>query len=86
MIRRTYQPQPYDGDATLFRAEPYAWSHPESREGWKELIRGKLEIRPISGRHYEIVDPPHVQTLAVELRDALKQAQTAHQDIAEALA
>jgi len=86
MIRQTYQPRPYDGDATLFRAEPYAWAHADSHEGWQELVRGKLEIRPISGRHYEIVDPPHVQTLAVELRDALKQAQTARQDIAEALA
>jgi thioesterase domain-containing protein len=76
MIRRTYKAQPYDGDATLFRAEPYAWAHPESREGWKELIKGKLEIRPISGRHYEIVHQPHVQSLAAELKDVLKHAQS----------
>jgi len=75
MIRRTYKAQPFDGDAVLFKAESYAWAHADSREGWRKLIKGKLEIRPISGRHYEIVDPPHVQILADQLSDALKQAQ-----------
>ena len=80
MIRRTYKAQPYDGDATLFQAEPYAWAHPDSHGGWRKLIKGKLEIRPISGRHYEIVDPPHVQTLAAELADALEKAQSANRN------
>ena len=77
MIRRTYKAQSYDGDATLFQAEPYAWAHPNSRDGWRKLIQGELEIRSITGRHYEIVDPPHVQTLAAELADALIRAQSA---------
>jgi len=86
MIRRTYQPQPYDGDATLFRAEPYAWAHPESREGWQKLIKGKLEIRSITGQHYQIVDLPHVQVLAAELGNVLKRAQAEAQAEARALA
>jgi len=77
MIRRTYQPRAYNGDATLFKAERFAWTHADSHEGWKELVKGKLEIRPISGRHFEIVQPPHVQCLAAELADALTQAQSA---------
>ena len=49
-----------DGDATLFKAERYAWNHADVHEGWHALIKGKLEIRPIPGRHYEIVTQPHV--------------------------
>ena len=75
MIRHTYRARTYDGDATLFQAERYAWAHGDAHEGWKKLVKGKLEVRPISGRHYEIVDPPHVNTLAAELADALKKAQ-----------
>lgn len=64
----------------LFKAEPYAWSHPDAHEGWKKLIKGNLEIRSITGRHFEIVDPPHVQVLAAELADALKKAQSANKN------
>jgi thioesterase domain-containing protein len=78
MIRRTYRPQPYEGNATLFKAEPYAWTHPAQHEGWKKLIRGRLDIRPIPGRHYEIMSQPHVRTLAAELSDVLAKAQAAH--------
>jgi thioesterase domain-containing protein/acyl carrier protein len=77
MIRRGYRARPYDGDATLFKAELYAWAHADQHEGWHKLIRGRLDIRPISGRHYEIVKPPHVQILARELSDALRKAQAA---------
>jgi thioesterase domain-containing protein len=76
MIRRNYRPQTYEGNATLFKAELYAWNHPDAHDGWYELIKGKLEVRPISGRHYEIVKQPHVQTLARELSGALRKAQT----------
>lgn len=82
MIRRTYQARPYDGNATLFKAERYAWTHADAHDGWRDLIRGKLEIRPISGQHFEIVDPPHVQVLARELADALQRAQATYSEAA----
>jgi acyl-CoA synthetase (AMP-forming)/AMP-acid ligase II/thioesterase domain-containing protein/acyl carrier protein len=78
MVRQSYKTRPYDGDATLFKAELYAWAHADQHEGWHRLIKGKLTIRPISGRHYEIVKPPHVQTLAAQLSEALAEAQAAH--------
>jgi acyl-CoA synthetase (AMP-forming)/AMP-acid ligase II/thioesterase domain-containing protein/acyl carrier protein len=78
MIRRNYRALPYDGDATLFKAELYAWTHPVQHEGWKRLIRGKLDVRPIPGRHYEIMNQPHVRTVAAELADALDKARTAY--------
>jgi acyl-CoA synthetase (AMP-forming)/AMP-acid ligase II/thioesterase domain-containing protein/acyl carrier protein len=77
LIRRDYRARPYDGDATLFKAELYAWAHTDQHDGWYDLIKGKLEIRPISGRHFEIVNQPHVRTLARELVDALEKAQAA---------
>ncbi len=75
VIRRDYKAAPYDGAATLFKAELYAWNHPNAHDGWHDLVKGGLEIRPIPGRHFEIVKPPHVETLARELSDCLSRAQ-----------
>ncbi len=75
IIRRDYRTSPYDGAATLFKAELYAWNHPNAHDGWRDLVKGGLEVRPIPGRHFEIVKPPHVQTLARELADCLNRAQ-----------
>jgi thioesterase domain-containing protein len=68
----------------LFKAERYAWAHADQHDGWHKLIRGCLEIRPISGRHYEIMTQPHVQTLADELSDVLRQAQASSARLAHA--
>jgi thioesterase domain-containing protein/acyl carrier protein len=78
MIRRAYRAQPYDGDATLFKCELYAWAHADQHNGWKKLIRGNLDIRPIPGGHYEIMTQPHVRTIAKELAAALDKARAAH--------
>jgi thioesterase domain-containing protein/acyl carrier protein len=78
MIRRSYRAQPYDGDATLFKADLYAWTHPVQHDGWHKLIRGRLDIRPIPGRHYEIMNQPHVRAVAAELADALDKARAAY--------
>lgn len=75
IIRRDYKSAPYDGAATLFKAELYAWNHPNAHDGWHDLVKGGLEVRPIPGRHFEIVKPPHVETLARELSDSLNRAQ-----------
>jgi oxalate---CoA ligase len=82
IIRRDYEAQPYDGAATLFKAELYAWNHPNAHDGWHDLVKGGLEIRPIPGRHFEIVKPPHVETLARELSDCLNRAQANAMDSA----
>ena len=39
------------------------------------MIKGGLEIRPIPGRHHEIMDEPHVRTLAAELAECLEERQ-----------
>jgi acyl-CoA synthetase (AMP-forming)/AMP-acid ligase II/thioesterase domain-containing protein/acyl carrier protein len=78
MIRHDYRPHPYDGDAVLFKAERNAWNHPDQHDGWYCLIKGNLEIRPITGTHFEIMRQPHVRTVAAQLTDVLAKAQAAH--------
>jgi thioesterase domain-containing protein/acyl carrier protein len=78
MIRYNYRPRPYDGDAVLFKAERNAWNHPDEHDGWYGLIKGRLEIRPITGGHLDIMTQPHVRAVAAELSDALAKAQAAH--------
>ena len=80
MISRDYQNEPCEGDATLFKSELRALSHTDLYEGWRTLVKGKLEIRSITGEHNEIMDSPHVEVLARELSDCLQQAQAAHAD------
>ncbi|MQA67291.1 MAG: AMP-binding protein [Alphaproteobacteria bacterium] len=75
MIRHNYRPRPYDGDAVLFKAERNAWNHPDQHDGWYGLIEGRLEVRPITGTHFEIMNQPHVRTVAKELAAALAKAQ-----------
>ncbi|MGE0652769.1 MAG: AMP-binding protein [Alphaproteobacteria bacterium] len=79
MIRHNYRPRPYDGDAVLFKAERNAWNHPDEHDGWYGLIQGNLEIRPITGTHFEIMRQPHVRTVARELTAALEKARAASQ-------
>ena len=84
MIRRDYRPRPFDGNATLFKAELYAWNHPDSHDGWHQLIEGDLEVIPIPGRHFEIMKVPHVQVLARALSGCLQRAQAAYLDAPDA--
>jgi acyl-CoA synthetase (AMP-forming)/AMP-acid ligase II/thioesterase domain-containing protein/acyl carrier protein len=74
MIRHNYRARPYDGDAVLFKAQRNAWNHPDEHDGWYGLIKGRLEVRPIPGTHFEIMNQPHVRTVAAELADVLEQA------------
>ena len=72
MISRTYDARTYDGGAVLFQAEPYAWSHPDTRNEWHSLVRGGLEVRMIPGNHSQIIKEPYVHPLAAELADCLE--------------
>jgi len=68
---RSYRPRPYEGDAVLFKAAPYAWMPQDVQEGWRNLILGDLEIRSIPGNHDTLLDEPHVLTVAETLSDCL---------------
>lgn len=75
MAVRTYHPRPYDGDAVLFKAAPYAWMPQNAHEGWRDLIGGDLEIRPVPGTHDNLLEEPHVRDVATALSDCLNARQ-----------
>jgi thioesterase domain-containing protein/acyl carrier protein len=65
---------PWEGDAVQFRAQPgsRAKSHPDVRDSWDRLIRGRLEVVHVPGLHHQIIKEPYVATLAHELAKALE--------------
>ncbi len=75
LASRMYEARPYDGDAVLVRALPFAWTHADARDSWRDLIRGDLEVRPISCLHFEILEEPYVRDLARDLADCLNERQ-----------
>jgi thioesterase domain-containing protein len=72
---RDYVPAPYEGDATLFRARDELISYSDPTLGWGRLIRGRLEIREVSGDHDTILYEPHIGMLARVLDSCLHAVQ-----------
>ncbi len=70
-----YQLRPLDCDAVLFSTRLVGRTHPVMYEGWKTLIKGKLERRTIPGGHRQVFDEPYVRALASELDDCLQRRQ-----------
>jgi acyl-CoA synthetase (AMP-forming)/AMP-acid ligase II/thioesterase domain-containing protein/acyl carrier protein len=68
---RNYEICPFAGDAVLFKATPYAWTHRNAHEGWGDLIGGQLETLPVPGTHGDILEEPHVLKLAATLSACL---------------
>jgi amino acid adenylation domain-containing protein len=66
---RRYQPRPYAGRVTLFRAvdEPRMQDLPVDM-GWGNLARGGVEIVDVPGDHLTMIHAPHVSKLAEALR------------------
>jgi thioesterase domain-containing protein/aryl carrier-like protein len=70
-----YQPQPYAGRATLFRATEQPHGIFEDRTlGWGPLVNGGLEIYDTPGHHGAIVREPRSRVLAGQLQEALARA------------
>jgi thioesterase domain-containing protein len=69
-----YVPQPYAGRVTVFRTarQPLFCSH-DPLMGWG-LWAGRVDVRQIRGSHHNILEEPHVHSLAAELRAALEAA------------
>jgi hypothetical protein len=70
---KRYAPQPYYGDATLFRAGNGA-EYLDARLGWGGIIRGRLDIQEVSGDHDTILQEPHIGMLAGLLETCLEKA------------
>ena len=73
--RGRYRPQPYGGDATLFRArDTPAIFVRDPALGWTGLVRS-LAIVEVPGNHETLLMEPHVRALAGALRQSLDAVQ-----------
>jgi amino acid adenylation domain-containing protein len=64
-----YVPQMYGGDATLFRSriqEIESTLDPDL--GWAQLITGQVEIIPIPGAHFSMLQEPNVRVVSKQLK------------------
>jgi amino acid adenylation domain-containing protein len=69
-----YQPQPFTGKITLFRATDqvfYSRRYREAGLGWGRLAKGGVEIYDIPGAHMTMLQEPHVEVLAQQFQVCL---------------
>lgn len=72
-LSSSYKLKPYNGDAVLFKAKLDTWRHPDSHDGWHDLVQGHLQITPVTGSHMDIMREPHVRALASKLAGCLEE-------------
>jgi thioesterase domain-containing protein len=63
-----YAPRPYHGDVWLFRSEDDRYRHDL---GWSALVKGKLDVAMIPGRHSDVLKEPHLARMARRLSTVL---------------
>ncbi len=80
---KDYVPQAYPGCATLFLASDLTGAY-DVQDGWRELVRGGIEVHEIPSNHLDIIKEPHVRVLAQELRACLDRAQQDHSMVCRA--
>ena len=66
-----YQPRPYDGRLTVFRAQE-AWG--PSDLGWQATCGRKVDVEVVPGDHYSMIQEPQVEQLSKKLDCALRAA------------
>jgi hypothetical protein len=78
-----YKLQTYSGKITLMRAVSRSYLGMEllgTREdpmlGWANLAGGGLEIHDVPGEHGNVLNEPHVRTVAEELKTVLLRSET----------
>ncbi len=69
----TYVPRPYPGRLTMFwAAEAPFRAYQDRRLAWAEFAKDGFEVHVIPGTHQSIMEPPHLNTFAEELKNCLK--------------
>ncbi|MCA2012742.1 amino acid adenylation domain-containing protein [Cereibacter sphaeroides] len=72
-----YQPQPYPGEITVFRATDEHFDTPEgiaSALGWRDVAPGRVRLVETGGTHLSMLHEPHVRELAAHLRPLMARA------------
>jgi len=73
-----YDPRPYSGRITLFRANESLSVDPDPLGGWGELARGGVELLTAPGTHTTMLLEPHVGELAEQLKRSIERATSAN--------
>jgi thioesterase domain-containing protein/acyl carrier protein len=69
-----YKPKPYDGHVTLFRTRGHALlTSFDPQYGWGDLARGGITMKIMPGGHGNILDEPHVRTVASTFADCVRE-------------
>jgi thioesterase domain-containing protein len=67
-----YQMEPFPGRIVYFWSTGSWFLSPrDPRIGWRRLALGGFDLRRVPGYHHEVLEEPHVQVLASELRSIL---------------
>jgi thioesterase domain-containing protein len=71
-LMEVYVPPPTDDGLTLFRCRDLndKFEHTPAL-GWEGVVRGELEVIPVTGTHLKLFDEPHVALLAERLAGCL---------------
>jgi aspartate racemase len=59
-LARIYDPQPYYGDITIFRANQHTDNWDPNR-GWKEYIKGKIHFQDFDSNHESMIESEDVE-------------------------
>ena len=65
-----YAPVPIPVKLQLFYAADER--RPDPSLGWQEIAGGRLEMTPVSGTHWSMVDTPHVGSLGAAISAAIE--------------
>ncbi|MBP6643062.1 MAG: amino acid adenylation domain-containing protein [Flavobacteriales bacterium] len=70
--RATYQYEmvPYPGDLTIIKA---GGSPGTMDKGWKDYIKGNIQLRRCPGTHFTMISEPHVQVVAQQIELAIQE-------------
>jgi amino acid adenylation domain-containing protein len=75
-VAEQYVPRPYNGDVLLFRSSKQLHGLvADEYLGWKQTLRGKLDVCEIPGHQQNVLAEPRVALLAKELSRRLAAAQ-----------
>ena len=70
-----YEARPYIGAIHLFNAsQPLMELDTDATLGWKDLVKGQIEVHQIPGDHYSIIREPGVGLLTQKLAVCLNRA------------
>ena len=67
----SYQPGEYQGRISLLLAQDGPAKVVDTEATWRGLALGGVDTWHVPGNHYSMFQPPHLQTLAAELRACL---------------